>query len=306
MLTILGPTATGKTRIATGVASRLGAEIISADSRQVFKQMDIGTGKDLEDYTLNDQKISYHLIDIVDAGSEFSVYDFLEHFLAAYKRITSKSKQVILCGGTGLYLEAALKGYNMPRVPVNHVLRNELALLTKQQLIDKLKTYKPIHNTTDTEEFERLVRAIEIQEYLATWKPEKFIKIPGIVIGINLDRQTIRQRITKRLQQRLENGMIEEVKQLLENGVPIKMLHYYGLEYRFVSQYINGEISYNQLFKLLNTAIHQFAKRQMTWFRHMEKNGTVIHWIDGHKPENEKIDLILSMYNHPEFNDRKD
>lgn len=305
MLTILGPTATGKTRIAAGVASRIDAEIISADSRQVFKRMDIGTGKDIEDYAYNGTCIPYHLLDIVEPGSEFSVFDFLKHFYNAYNNITSRSKQVVFCGGTGLYLEAALKGYELPKVPINEELRNSLASLSKDQLIERLKTLKEIHNTTDIVDLDRLVRAIEIQTYLKTYTPKKAKEIPGIVIGIWFERSTIRQRITNRLKQRLDNGMVEEVKQLIEDGVSLEMLAFYGLEYRYISQYLMGKITYNQLFESLNTAIHQFAKRQATWFRRMEKNGTVIHWIDGYKPEDEKIELITSMYNDTKFHDAK-
>jgi tRNA dimethylallyltransferase len=305
MLTILGPTATGKTRIAAGVALRIGAEIISADSRQVFKRMDIGTGKDIEDYTYNGVRIPYHLLDIAEPGSEFSVFDFLEHFYNAYNNISSRSKQVILCGGTGLYLEAALKGYKLPKVPINEELRSSLALLSNEQLIERLKSFKEIHNTTDSVDLDRLVRAIEIQTYLKTYTPKKTIEIPGIVIGIKFERSTIRQRITNRLKQRLDNGMVEEVKQLIDEGVSVEMLGFYGLEYRYISHYLIGNITYNQLFESLNTAIHQFAKRQTTWFRRMEKNGTVIHWIDGYKPEDEKIELIASMYKDHSLHDTK-
>lgn len=303
MLTILGPTATGKTRLAAGVATLIGAEIISADSRQVFKRMDIGTGKDIEDYTYKGTKIPYHLIDIAEPSTEFSVFDFYEHFRDAYKDITSRAKQVILCGGTGLYLEAALKDYHLLKVPVNEELRTKLALLSKEQLIEKLKAHKELHNTTDSMDLDRLVRAIEIQTYLKNHAPVKTIKKPGIVIGINFDRSTIRQRITHRLKYRLDNGMIEEVQQLLEGGVSIQMLNFYGLEYRYISQFLLGKITYNQLFESLNTAIHQFAKRQSTWFRRMEKNGTLIQWIEGYMPEDEKVELIASMYKDPSLHD---
>jgi len=296
MIVILGPTATGKTAIATPLAAKIDAEIISADSRQVFRGMDIGTGKDLADYNFEGKKIPYHLIDIAEPGSVYSVYNFQNDFLEAYKNISSRKKTAILCGGTGLYLESVISGYRLAQVPDNETLREELSKLSDESLISRLKSYKKTHNKTDTNDRKRLIRAIEIEEYYLK-NPKagtEFPKIPCDIFGINYDRQIVRKRITERLDSRLKEGMIEEVKGLLDKGVSHEKLRFYGLEYRFITEYLCDELSYNEMFKLLNTAIHQFSKRQMTWFRRMEKKGININWIPPQLDSEKKIDFILS------------
>ncbi len=295
LISIIGPTATGKTNIATRLAYELNGEIISADSRQVFRGMDIGTGKDLNEYTIEGRQIPYHLIDIIDPPSEYSVYDFQQDFIKSYNKIVKRGKQPILCGGTGLYLESVFNKYKLIPVPENSTLRSELKKITKDALTKKLKSYGPIHNTTDTEDVNRLIRAIEIQDYYLH-KPNIKASLPEIdhhIFGIFFDRQIIRKRITHRLKERLENGMVEEVRQLLNKGISPERMYYYGLEYKFLTQHIIGNISYDEMFQLLNTAIHQFAKRQMTWFRRMERKGINIFWIDGNRKLEEKTNTIL-------------
>ena len=297
MITILGSTATGKTSFATYLASQLNGEIISADSRQVYKGMDIGTGKDLEDYTINDQQIPYHLIDIVDPGYEYNVFEFQKDFLEAYKSIDKKGKLPILCGGTGMYIESVLKGYRLIDVPKDIDLREELELVSDEELETILQQYKEVHNTTDTSERDRLIRAIEIQKYYEQ-NPDidtSFPKITSLILGIDFDRRVVRSRITDRLEQRLKEGMVEEIETLLNNGTTPEELKFYGLEYRFVTQYIEGEIAYNEMFRRLNTAIHQFAKRQMTWYRRMEKQGFEIHWLDGNCSNENRLMKIMPL-----------
>ncbi len=285
LITILGPTAVGKTAFAASLAHKTGAEIISADSRQVFKGMDIGTGKDIADYCIHGKHIPYHLIDIAEPGEEFSVFQFKQHFLQAYDDICKRDKYAIMCGGTGLYLESVLCGYDMREVPVNKLLRDNLQGKTEEELVVKLKSYKTLHNKTDIVSLERLLRAIEIEEYklqhpYAADEPD-FDK--SLVFGLRFERETIRKRITLRLHQRLEQGMVEEVQKLLDKGVPAQRLKSYGLEYKFITMYLLAELSYNEMAQLLNTAIHQFAKRQMTWFRRMEQKGVKIYWLEGEK-----------------------
>lgn len=297
MITILGPTATGKTSFATYVAAQLNGEIISADSRQVFKGMNIGTGKDLSDYSIDGVNIPYHLIDIADPGSEYNVYEFQSDFLKAYQEIEAKGKFPILCGGTGMYIESVLKGYKLINVPENEVLREFLEGKADEELEEILSDYKKLHNTTDVTERDRLLRAIEIQKYYED-HPEvdtTFPKIDSVIIGIDFDRRVVRARITERLEQRLEEGMIREVEDLLEDGVKPEQLKFYGLEYRFVTQYLEDEIAYNEMFRRLNTAIHQFAKRQMTWFRRMEKQGFEITWLDGNLSHQEKMMQLIPL-----------
>lgn len=283
LITVLGPTAVGKTTFAAHLASTLEAEIISADSRQVFRGMNIGTGKDLADYRIAGHVISAHLIDIAEPGTEYNVFQFQRDFHVAWDSIIFRGKTPVLCGGTGLYLESVLLGYNLVEVPVNALLRQQLAGFTSDELIKRISSYRPLHNTTDILDRERLIRAIEIEIFKEQNKNQKihtdFSQTP--VFGIRFDRKTLRERITYRLNQRLHEGMIEEVKQLLENGLSKDQLMFYGLEYRFVTLYLAGELKYNEMFNLLNTAIHQFAKRQMTWFRRMEKKGVKILWLDG-------------------------
>ncbi len=278
LLVILGPTASGKTRLGVTAAEQFGGEIISADSRQVFRGMDIGTGKDLAEYG----DIPYHLIDIVQAGSEFSVFDFQECFITAFKDIQNRGRLPILVGGTGLYLDAALRGYQLVKVPENPALRTELAELNLNDLQQRLLQLRPEqHNTSDLQDPERLVRAIEIATGEGNTAPLPLPAIEPLVFGVRWDRSVLRQRITERLKQRLAEGMIEEVRHLHEAGIPYVNLEYYGLEYRLVAQHLQGQLNRNDMFQKLNSAIHQFAKRQETWFRRMEKQGVAIHWLNG-------------------------
>lgn len=298
LIVILGITATGKTSLAAHLAAKIGAEIISADSRQVYRGMDIGTGKDLKEFEVNNKFIPYHLIDIVDAGEEYNVFKYQQDFLKVYADIKNRDKKAILCGGTGLYLDAVLKGYHFLEIPENKLLREELNLLSTQVLIEMLKQYKALHNTSDTQHKKRLIRAIEIAKYESEHEALKrnFPTINHQLFGIHFDRATIKKRITHRLKIRLEEeGMIEEVEKLLNNGVNHEKLQYYGLEYKFISSYLLNEISKETLFEKLNIAIHQFAKRQATWFRRMEKQGYIINWIDGNLSMEEKLKRIEEL-----------
>lgn len=280
LLVILGPTASGKTRLAVGAARALDGEIISADSRQVFRKMDIGTGKDLEEY----DGVPYHLIDILEPGDEFSVFDFQKHFIDAFDLVRSRGRLPILAGGTGLYLDSVLRGYQMATVPEDPELRRELELLSLDQLRERLLHLLPEqHNTTDLLERERLVRAIEIALHQKKSEALERVQLPPLkpmVFGIRIEREIVRRRITERLRSRLNSGMIDEVKALLNDGVPIARLESYGLEYRYVSRYLAGEMNRNDMFQRLNSAIHDFAKRQDSWFRKMEKHGIKINWLD--------------------------
>ena len=306
LITITGATASGKTAIAANLAQKINGEIISADSRQVYKNMDIGTGKDLQDYTINCKddygnsqsvNIPYHLIDIVDAGTKYNVYEYKKDFLTAYNDIIYRNKIPILCGGTCLYIEAVLKNYNMIYVPVNEELRNSLKHKTIDELEKILVSYKPLHNKSDLDTTKRAIRAIEIEDF---YNKNQLLNVENVninplIIGIHFEREERRQRITERLKQRLENGLIEEVEKLQKLGISNEDIEYYGLEYKFVSWYLSGKISYDELFTQLNSAIHQFSKRQMTWFRKMEREGIKINWIDGNLPIEEKIRLILEL-----------
>jgi tRNA dimethylallyltransferase len=280
LVTVLGVTASGKTGLAVHLAQYLGGEVISADSRQVFRGMDIGTGKDLHEYGT----VPYHLIDILEAGSEFSVYDFQQYFLKAYSGITSRGKIPVLCGGTGLYLDAVLRGYRMARAPRNELLRQQLAGKSDRELVALLQQIKPQqHNSTDLLQRERTMRAIEIAlaEQECSEQCYEIPAVPSLTIGIRRDRASARRRITERLHKRLADGMIAEVERLYENGVSWAQLSYYGLEYRHVSRYLQGMVGYDEMVQQLNSAIHDFAKRQDTWFRRLEKRGICIHWLDG-------------------------
>ena len=294
LITILGPTASGKTSLAAALAYKLGSEIISADSRQVYRRMNIGTGKDLEDYTVDGRRIPYHLIDIVAPGYKYNVFEYQRDFLATYESIRRQGKLPIMCGGTGLYLESVLKGYRLLPVPENSDLRARLAGKSLQELTELLQSYKTLHNTTDVDTPKRAIRAIEIEEYYkkTTTEERSFPTLQSFIIGIAIDRELRRKRITQRLQQRLDEGMVDEVRQLLDEGLKPEDLIYYGLEYKYVTLYVTGQLSYNDMFSQLETAIHQFAKRQMTWFRGMERRGFVIHWIDACLPMEEKIAFI--------------
>lgn len=299
LITILGPTASGKTPLAAALADRLGAEIISGDSRQVYRRMDLGTGKDLVDYMVEGREVPYHLIDIVEPGYKYNVFEYQRDFLKAYEDITARGKMPILCGGTGMYIESVLKGYRLLPVPENPALRASLEGKSLDELTCILKTYKKLHNSTDVDTAKRAVRAIEIEEYYKQQPPEyrEFPSLKSLVIGVDIDRELRREKITRRLKQRLDEGMVEEVRGLLAEGIPAENLIYYGLEYKYLTQYVIGELTYEDMFHQLETAIHQFAKRQMTWFRGMERRGFVIHWLDATLPMEEKIERIINHIN---------
>lgn len=315
MITILGPTASGKTSLAAALAAQIdtldasiwggstkGAEIISADSRQVYRGMDIGTGKDLEDYTVGGKLIPYHLIDICDAGTKYNLFQYQQDFYDAYQDITHRGVLPILCGGTGLYIESVLKGYHLSPVPQNPVLRSSLEGKTLEELTDmlvdlKAKNGSNMHNRTDVDTAQRAIRAIEIETYnLEHPMPERELPaVDSLVIGVSIDRDARRDKITRRLKQRLENGMVEEIKGLLDRGIPAENLLYYGLEYKFITEYVIGKTSYEEMLRGLEIAIHQFAKRQMTWFRGMERRGFTIHWIDALQPMEQKVEQVLEL-----------
>ena len=294
IITVLGPTATGKTGVAVRIAAELGGEIVSADSRQVFRRMDIGSGKDLSEYQYDGRPIPYHLIDIEEPGVEYNVFRYQQAAYEAMEEIRSRSHRIVFCGGSGMYVEAVLRGYRLFPVPENERLRTELEKHTDEELTAMLASYKSLHNDTDTSERPRLVRAIEIEDYYARHPElsERVRPLDSAVIGLCGERDKIRERITRRLQARLQEGMIEEVKSLLDEGVPAERLIRYGLEYKFVTQYLLGELHYGDMVSLLNTAIHQFSKRQMTWFRRMERMGFNIRWVNADLPEEEKFRQI--------------
>lgn len=307
MITILGPTASGKTSVAARLAAEVGGEIISADSRQVYRRMDIGTGKDLEDYTLRTPHstlhIPYHLIDICEPGTKYNLFEYQQDFYDVYQDIRHRGVVPILCGGTGLYIEAVLKGYKLSPVPQNQSLRDSLEGNSLNELTEMLKELKEkngsnMHNTTDVDSCQRAIRAIEIETYnLENPTPRRELPpVDSLIIGINIDREARREKITRRLKARLEAGMVNEVKALLDEGIPANDLIYYGLEYKFLTEYLTGVTSYDEMTKRLEIAIHQFAKRQMTWFRGMERRGFKIHWIDAILPMEEKIEKIKQLW----------
>ena len=306
MITILGPTASGKTPVAARLAMEIGGEVISADSRQVYRRMDIGTGKDLEDYMVSQRDgsfvIPYHLIDIREPGTKYNLFEYQQDFFDAYQDIRSRGKVPILCGGTGLYIEAVLKGYHLSPVPQNQELRDRLegktlAELTQMLTELKQKTGSNMHNTTDVDSCQRAIRAIEIETYnIEHPTPRRELPpVDSIIIGIDIDRELRREKITRRLKARLDEGMVDEVKALLDEGISPEDLIYYGLEYKFVTEYLMGKTSYDEMFTRLEIAIHQFAKRQMTWFRGMERRGFKINWIDATLPMDEKIEIIKQL-----------
>ena len=302
MLTIIGPTASGKTAFATALAATMGAEIISADSRQVYRRMDIGTGKDLADYEVNGIKVPYHLIDIAEPGTKYNLFQYQQDFQTAYADITKRGKPIILCGGTGLYVEAVLKGYALSPVPQNDALRASLAGKSLGELTEilsalKAKNHSAMHNRTDVDTTNRAIRAIEIETYeLEHPTPDRSMPaVDSIIIGVDIDRDERRRKISHRLKARLDEGMVDEVRALLDSGIPADDLIYYGLEYKFVTQYVIGKLSYDEMYHNLEIAIHQFAKRQMTWFRGMERRGFHIHWIDAATPLNEKIAHVQAL-----------
>ena len=298
LITILGPTASGKTSLAAALAYDLNAEIISGDSRQVYRKMDLGTGKDLDDYIVNGKQIPYHLIDIVDAGYKYNVFEFQRDFLKAYDDVCSRNVIPVLCGGTGMYIESVLKGYRLLPVPENPALRESLADRSLQELTEILSSYKELHNTTDVDTVKRAIRAIEIEEYYKQQNVEarSFPVLNSLIIGVDIDRELRREKISNRLRQRLDNGMIKEIEDILNSGVSADDLIYYGLEYKYLTLYVTGKLSYEEMFHSLEIAIHQFAKRQMTWFRGMERRGFMIHWIDATMPMVDKVERIKKLY----------
>ena len=299
LITVLGPTASGKTAFASTLAATIGGEILSADSRQVYRGMDIGTGKDLNDYEIDGKHIPYHLIDIVDAGYKYNVFEFQTDFLKAYNTVTSRGNMPIMCGGTGLYLESILKGYRLIPVPENPELRESLQGKTLSELTEILKGYKSLHNTTDVDTTKRAIRAIEIEEYYKQHAIEanSFPNINSLIVGIDISRELRRERITNRLKARLEEGMIAEVERLLQSGISAEDLIYYGLEYKYVTLYLTGKLEYRYMVQELEVAIHQFAKRQMTWFRGMERRGLHIEWLPYEDSMEKKVERVINLMN---------
>lgn len=303
LITVLGPTASGKTKFACQLAFELNGEIISGDSRQIYRSMDIGTGKDLEDYTQNGKNIPYHLIDIREAGDKYNIHEYQQDFHIAYQDIKSRTKYPILCGGSGLYIESVLKGYSLPNVPENKKLRNELVNKNLNELQGILSSYKSLHNSTDVDTSQRAIRAIEIEVYKKEHllKCTEFPPINSLIIGIDINREKRREKISRRLEERLKNGMIEEVAALLEKGIDADDLIYYGLEYKYITLYLQNKLSYTEMHLQLEIAIHQFAKRQMTWFRGMEKRGLYIHWLDYNLSDKKKIDSINKLLKKADY-----
>lgn len=294
LITILGPTASGKTTVAAALARVLETEVISADSRQLYRRMDLGTGKDLKEYVVEGYPVPYHLIDICEPGYRYNLFEYQRDFEEAYQQIRQRGRTPILCGGTGLYIESVLKGYRLLSVPENRELRGQLDGKPLDELTAILGRYKRLHNTTDTDTTKRAIRAIEIEEYALRHPVEEEATKPveSLVVGLSIDRELRREKISKRLRVRLKEGMIEEVRGLIDSGVDPESLIYYGLEYKFLTEYVIGQISYDEMFSQLEIAIHQFAKRQMTWFRGMERRGFTIHWLPAELPLEEKIATI--------------
>lgn len=302
MITILGPTASGKTSLAAALAARIDAEIISADSRQVYRGMTIGTGKDLDDYRQGDRLIPYHLIDICEPGTKYNLFQYQQDFHLIYNNIVARGVRPILCGGTGLYIESVLKGYALSPVPQNQALRDKLADKSLAELTEMLEDLKRrnhsvMHNRTDVDTAQRAIRAIEIETYNLEHSTDNrtLPPIDSVIIGVDINREERRRKITQRLKQRLEEGMVDEIRQLLDRGIAPENLIYYGLEYKFVTEYVIGKTSYEEMFRQLEIAIHQFAKRQMTWFRGMERRGFTIHWIDALDPMDSKVAQIMDI-----------
>ena len=302
LITIIGPTASGKTPFAVELANKIEGEIIGGDSRQIYRQMNIGTGKDLNEYTIGSKQIKYHLIDIREPGDKYTLFDFQRDFHLAYQDVLSKNKVPILCGGTGLYIESILKGYELKKVPENEALRESLQSKSSDELTVILSKYKNLHNITDSDTKKRTIRAIEIAAYQKEHKltGQEYAPIDSLLIGVSIDRENRRRKISSRLKARIDEGMIEEVREILALGIAPEDLIYYGLEYKFVTLHAIGKLSYKDMFNQLEIAIHQFAKRQMTWFRGMERRGLKVHWIDALLPMEGKIakamDLISSQH----------
>ncbi len=298
LVSVVGPTACGKTSLAVELALSVpGAEIISADSRQVYRGMDIGTGKDISEYTRNGVTVPSHLLDIVDAGEKYNLFEFQRDFLSSYEDIRRRGAFPVMCGGSGLYVESVLKGYRLLPVPENPALRATLEEKSLEELTALLATYKQLHNNTDTDSKKRAIRAIEIEEYYRTCPVEEryFPQINALTVGVMVDREVRRERISRRLRERLDNGMVEEVKGLLDRGLEPEQLIYYGLEYKYLTLYLTGAMGYDDMVTGLEIAIHQFAKRQMTWFRGMEKRGVAIHWLDASRPLPELVGHIKEL-----------
>jgi tRNA dimethylallyltransferase len=297
LLVITGPTASGKTSLAVAVANRLGGEIISADSRQVYRGMNIGTGKDYEDYTIDNRTIPCHLIDIAAPGYKYNVFEYQRDFIRVFNDLRKRDVFPVVCGGSGMYADSIIKGYKMFEVPPDSGLRARLGRKSMEELKEILSTYKSLHNDTDLDTKKRVIRAIEIEHFTRNRKIESngFPKINSLVVGVMTDRDVRRKNISERLRKRLNEGMIDEVKGLIAKGISTEMLIYYGLEYKFITLYLTNQLGYDEMVKELEIAIHQFAKRQMTWFRGMERRGTVIHWIDGSAPMDEKINKVLNL-----------
>ena len=297
LITIIGPTASGKTAFTAALAARLDTEIISGDSRQVYRSMDIGTGKDLADYVVDGKQIPYHLIDICNPGDKYNVFEYQHDFHKAFEEIRKKGKLPILCGGTGMYIESVLRGFKLLDVPQNPALRESLKGKSLAELEQILASYKVLHNKTDVDSAQRAIRAIEIEEFYKTEAPDKreYAPINSLIIGVDIDRDLRREKISKRLRARLDEGMVDEVRAILATGVNPDDLIYYGLEYKFLTLYIIGQLTYDEMVSQLEIAIHQFAKRQMTWFRGMERRGLHIHWLDATLPTDEKINNVLAL-----------
>lgn len=297
LITIIGPTASGKTAFAAALAARLDTEIISGDSRQVYRSMDIGTGKDLADYMVDGKQIPYHLIDICNPGDKYNVFEYQHDFHKAFEEIRKKGKLPILCGGTGMYIESVLRGFKLLDVPQNPALRESLKGKSLAELEQILTSYKVLHNKTDVDSAQRAIRAIEIEEFYKTEAPDKreYAPINSLIIGVDIDRELRREKISRRLRARLDEGMVDEVRAILATGVKPEDLIYYGLEYKFLTLYIIGQLTYDEMVSQLEIAIHQFAKRQMTWFRGMERRGLHIHWLDATLPTDEKINNVLAL-----------
>ena len=297
LITIIGPTASGKTAFAVALAARLDTEIISGDSRQVYRSMDIGTGKDLADYVVDGKQIPYHLIDICNPGDKYNVFEYQHDFHKAFEEIRKKGKLPILCGGTGMYIESVLRGFKLLDVPQNPSLRESLKGKSLAELEQILASYKVLHNKTDVDSAQRAIRAIEIEEFYKTEAPDKreYAPINSLIIGVDIDRELRREKISRRLRARLDEGMVDEVRAILATGVKPEDLIYYGLEYKFLTLYIIGQLTYDEMVSQLEIAIHQFAKRQMTWFRGMERRGLHIHWLDATLPTEEKINNVLAL-----------
>jgi tRNA dimethylallyltransferase len=299
LLVITGPTATGKTSLAVNVASRIDAGIISADSRQVYRGMNLGTGKDYNEYILNGREIPVYMIDIADAGTKYNLFEYQRDFVRVFDEMQNRNMFPVVCGGSGLYVDSIISGYRLFEVPPDEELRSRLEPKSMEELTEILKTYRPLHNTTDIDTRKRVIRAIEIEHFNSSRSGVQttFPRLRSLVTAVDIDRDTRRSRITARLRQRLESGMVEEVGRLLESGVSEETLIYYGLEYKYITLYLSGKLNYEEMVSKLEIAIHQFAKRQMTWFRGMEKKGTVIHWIDGARPMEEKVQEIIRLLN---------